>query len=69
MGPVVGGLLIGAQLSTPALFLCAAVPGALAAEAVFLLHTVNRARQAEGGPQVAGPSRAGRDGPDELANL
>jgi len=55
MGPVVGGLLIGAQLSTPALFLCASVPGALAAGAVFLLHTVNRARQAEGGPQVAGP--------------
>jgi len=55
IGPVIGGLLVGAQLSTPALFLCAAVPGALSAGVVFLLHTVNRVRRAKGDLQAAGP--------------
>lgn len=41
LGPVVGGVLIGAQLSTPALFLCAAIPGALCAVIVFTLHMVS----------------------------
>lgn len=55
MGPVIGGVLIGAQFSTPALFLCAAVPGALSAGAVFLLHTASRARGAGGSHRAAGP--------------
>ncbi len=37
MGPVIGGWLIGAGLSTPALFVCAAIPAALSGMFVVLL--------------------------------
>jgi AAHS family 4-hydroxybenzoate transporter-like MFS transporter len=47
MGPVIGGVLIGAKLSTPALFVCAAIPGAIAAAAVFTLQGVTRGRGVE----------------------
>lgn len=52
LGPVVGGLLIGAQISTPALFLYVAVPGALSAAAVLMLHAVVRARRGGDGRQA-----------------
>ena len=37
MGPVIGGWLIGAGLSVPALFVCAAVPAALSGLIVLVL--------------------------------
>jgi AAHS family 4-hydroxybenzoate transporter-like MFS transporter len=72
LGPVVGGVLIGAKLSTPALFVCAAVPGALAAATVFVLQTVighqrtGEARQARR-VSYAGQARAAR--PDSSLTL
>jgi AAHS family 4-hydroxybenzoate transporter-like MFS transporter len=46
LGPVIGGILIGANFSMPALFVCAAVPGLFSALAVFLLSRVAHERPA-----------------------
>jgi MFS transporter, AAHS family, 4-hydroxybenzoate transporter len=46
LGPVIGGLLIAVKLSTPALFVCAAIPSAFCAVAVLLLSKVMRDRPA-----------------------
>ena len=45
MGPVIGGVLIGEHLSMPALFLFAAIPGALAALVVLVLHATVGSRR------------------------
>jgi hypothetical protein len=37
LGPVIGGILIGANFSMPALFVCAAVPGLFSALAVVVV--------------------------------
>ena len=50
LGPVIGGVLIGMNLSTPWLFVCAAIPGACCAVAVLALQaavTRKSARDAE----------------------
>jgi AAHS family 4-hydroxybenzoate transporter-like MFS transporter len=45
LGPVVGGVLIGMKLSMPALFVCAAIPAACCAVAVFILRKAAFARE------------------------
>jgi MFS transporter, AAHS family, 4-hydroxybenzoate transporter len=45
LGPVIGGVLIGMKLSMAALFVCAAIPGACCAVAVFALRKAVAARR------------------------
>jgi AAHS family 4-hydroxybenzoate transporter-like MFS transporter len=47
LGPVIGGVLIGMKLSMPALFVCAAIPGACCAVTLLALRSVPWARAAE----------------------